>query len=135
MKDGRFDFYPSLISDDEQLYRELFSSNRTRAIYSFFSPSSLGLTGTDNGPIPVNHPAFRSPPNINMQTIYNANQPQISRALIVNNFPFHRNDDDQLDDDQLDNNFPSDDVTETVPIIAETITGHHRRDRDHHQSQ
>ena len=125
MKDGKFDFYPSLISQDEQLYRHLFTSNRSHAIDYFFSPSNLGLTGTNNGPIPASHPAFSSSPNLNMQTIYNANQPQISRALIVNNFPSHQNStfNPNDDEDPPDNHFLHDDVSESVPIIAETITG------------
>lgn len=36
MKNGDFDFYPSLISQDEQLYSDLFSSKRNQAIDFFF---------------------------------------------------------------------------------------------------
>ena len=123
MKNGDFDFYPSLISHDEQRYKELFTSKRNQATDYLFSPSDLGLTGTGNGPIPSNHPAFQSP-NLNMQTIYNANQPQISRASIANNFLLRPN--SELypinDQHQPDNHLLYDDAIESVPIVCETIT-------------
>ena len=37
MKNGNFDFYPSLISQDEKLYRKLFSLDQNQAINFFFS--------------------------------------------------------------------------------------------------
>ena len=64
MKNGDFDFYPSLSSQDKQEYSELFLSKLTNTINSS-SPSSLGLTRTGNGPIPANHPAFHLQ-NLNM---------------------------------------------------------------------
>ena len=108
MKNGDFDFYPSLSSHDKQEHRELFSSKHTNTINSF-SPPNFGLTGTGNGPIPANNPAFPLP-NLNMQTIYDANQPQVSCAVIVNNLlnnphsEFMSND----DQDQADNRLPYD---------------------------
>ena len=59
-----------------------------------------------------------------MQTIYDANQPQVSRAVIVNNLlnnhhsEFTPND----DQDQPDNHLPYDYATDGVPTLAETST-------------
>ena len=79
---GEFDYYPSLSSQDKQEHRELFSSKRTNTTNSF-SQSDFGLTGTANGPIPINHPDFHLQ-NLNKQTIYDANQLQVSRDVISN---------------------------------------------------
>ena len=95
---GEFDYYPSLSSRDKQEHRELFSSKRTNTKNSF-SPSNFGLTGTGNGPIPINHPDFHLP-NLNEQTIYDANQLQVSRDVIANNVQLDPSSEHTADNDQ-----------------------------------
>ena len=117
---GEFDYYASLSSRDKQEHRELFSSKRTNTTNSF-SPSNFGLTGTANGPIPINHPDFHLP-NLNKQTIYDANQLQVSRDVISNNIELDCSSEHTAvnDQDPPDNHLPYDYATGVVPILAET---------------
>ena len=95
-KNGDFDFIHSLSASDLQEHREKFMSKRANTT---FSPSDFGLTGTSNGPVPVNHSGFHKP-NLNKQTIYDANQPQVSREVIANHVQLDLDSERNAENDQ-----------------------------------
>ena len=79
MKNGNFHYYPSLSSEDKKQHGHLLLSASIDNTNSFF-PVDFGLTRTANGPIPGFHHQ-----NLNSQTIYDANQPEVSRDIIAKN--------------------------------------------------
>ena len=83
MKNGNFHHYLSLSSEDKKHHGHLLLSASINNTNSFF-PVDFGLTGTANGPIPENHPGFHHQ-NLNLQTIYDPNQPQVSQDIIAKN--------------------------------------------------
>ena len=83
MKNGNFHYYPSLSSEDKKQHGHLLLSASIDNTNSFF-PVDFGLTRTANGPMAENHPGFHHQ-NLNSQTIYDANQPQVSCNIIAKN--------------------------------------------------
>ena len=115
---GTFDYFPSLCSRDKQEYRKHMMSKRSN-LTNLFQPIDFGLTGTANGPVPVDLPGSRAP-NLNTQTIYDANQPQVSRDVIANSVKYDFNSEaNAAQDSSLDSRVPYDSSNAPNDVVFE----------------